>query len=104
MPSEIYLSSLVASVAVGFVKTVIHYLLLIHYLLPGRVAQSVACLATDAYLTADPGVMSSIPARSHTFMEIDHEIISTVILLPSPDSFKKGCCQLQAKVCARSTD
>ena len=32
-----------------------------------------------------------------------HEIISTAILLPSPDSFKKGCCQLQAKVFARST-
>ena len=31
--------------------------------------------------TADPGVMSSIPARSHTFMEIDHEIISMGILL-----------------------
>ena len=41
--------------------------------------------------------------RSHTFVEIDHEIISTVILLPSAESFKKGCCQLQAKVCARST-
>ena len=27
---------------------------------PGRVAQSVMCLATDAYLTADPGVASSI--------------------------------------------
>ena len=26
-------------------------------------------------------------------MEIDHEMISTVILLPSADSFKKGCCQ-----------
>ena len=48
---------------------------------PGRVAQSVTCLATDASLTADPGVASSIPARSHTFVEIDHEIISTVILL-----------------------
>ena len=71
--------------------------------LPGRVAQSVTCLATDASLTADPGVASSIPARSHTFVEIDHEIISTVILLPSAESFKKGCCQLQAKVCARST-
>ena len=63
-------------------------------------AQSVTCLATDASLTAIPGVASSIPARSHTFVEIDHEIISTVILLPSADSFKKGCCQLQAKVCA----
>ena len=69
----------------------------------GSVAQSVTCLATDASLTADPGVASSIPARSHTFVEIDHEIISTVILLPSSESFKKGCCQLQAKVCARST-
>ena len=39
----------------------------------GRVAQSVMCLATDACLTADSGVASSIPARSHTFVEIDHE-------------------------------
>ena len=70
---------------------------------PGHVAQSVTCLATDACLTADPGVASLIPARSHTFVEIDHEIISTVILLPSADSFKKGCCQLQAKVCAQIT-
>ena len=70
---------------------------------PGRVAQSVTCLATDACLTADPGVASSIAVRSHTFVEIDHEIISTVILLPSADSFKKGCCQLQAKVCAQIT-
>ena len=50
-------------------------------LLPGRVAQSVTCLATDASLTADPGFASSIPVRSHTFVEIDHEMISTVILL-----------------------
>ena len=70
---------------------------------PGRVAQLVTCLATDACLTADPGVASSIPVRSHTFVEIDHEIISAVILLPSADLFKKGCCQLQAKVCARIT-
>ena len=48
-------------------------------------------------------VASSIPVRSHTFVEIDHEMISTVILLPSADLFKKGCCQLQAKVCARIT-
>ena len=64
-----------------------------------RVAQSVACLSTDASLTADPGVASSIRARSHTFVEIDHEIICTVILHPSAESFKKGCCQLQGKVC-----
>ena len=53
--------------------------------------QLVTCLTTDACLTADPGVASSIPARSHTFVKIDHEIISMVILLPSIDSFKKGC-------------
>ena len=72
----------------------VHYVKQVLRFQPGRVAQSVSCLATDAYLTADPGVVSSIPARSHTFVEIDHEIISTVILLPSTDPFKKGCCQL----------
>ena len=54
-------------------------------------------------LTAYPGVASSIPAQPRTFVEIDHEIISTAILFPSVDAFKKGCCQLQAKVCARIT-
>ena len=72
-------------------------------LAPGHVVQSVTCLATDVCLTADPGVASSILARSHTFVEIDHEIVSTVILLPSTESFKKGCCQLQGKVFAQST-
>ena len=70
---------------------------------PGRVAQLVMCLVTDACLTADPGISSSIPARFHTFVEIDHVIFFPVIFLPSTDSFKKGCCQLQAKVCARIT-
>ena len=65
------------------------------FIMSGRVAQLVTCLATDACLTADPGVASSIPVRPHTFVEIGHEMISTVILLPSADSFKKGCCQLQ---------
>ena len=69
----------------------------------GRVGQSVTCLPTDVCLTADPGVASLIQALSHSFMEIDHEIISTVILLPSAESFKKGCCQLQAQVFARIT-
>ena len=64
----------------------------------GCVVQSVMCLATDVSLIADTGVASSIPARSHTFVEIDHEIIYMVIILPSAESFKKGCCQLQAKV------
>ena len=41
----------------------------------GRIAQSVTYLATDGSLTADPEVASSIPAWSHTFVEIDREII-----------------------------
>ena len=65
--------------------------------------QWVPCLATDASLTAESGVASSIPARSHSFGEIDREIISTVIFLPSAESFKKGFCQLQAIVYAPST-
>ena len=48
--------------------------------------QSVTCLTADMSLTADPGVASWIPARYHTFPEIDHEIIATGILLPSADS------------------
>ena len=53
----------------------------------------------------DRGVACSILARSHTrtFVETDYEIIYAVIFLPSADLFKKECCQLQAKVCARST-
>ena len=35
--------------------------------------------------------------------KIDHEFISKVSLLPSADLLKKGCCQLQAKVCALIT-
>ena len=57
-------------------------------------SQSVTCLATDACLTSDPGVPSLIAVPSNTFMEIDHEIISTVIFLPSAESFKKSSCQL----------
>ena len=37
-------------------------------------------------LTADPGVVSLILAWSHTSLEIDHEILSTDILLASTDS------------------
>ena len=61
----------------------------------GRIVQSVTCLATETSLTADPGVLSLIPAQSsNTFLEIDREIVSTVILLPFSESFKKGCCQV----------
>ena len=45
--------------------------------------QSVTCLATDVSLTADPRMASSISAWPHTFMDIDHEIISEAILLTS---------------------
>ena len=36
---------------------------------------------SEARPTADLGVTSSIPTRYHTFVEIYHEIISTVILV-----------------------
>ena len=52
----------------------------------GHIAQSVSCLTADMCLTADPGVVSLILASSHTFLEIDHEIISAAIPLPSADS------------------
>ena len=48
--------------------------------------QSVTRLAADICLTADQGVTSSILVLSHTFVEIDHEIISLTIFLPSADS------------------
>ena len=47
--------------------------------------------------------LKKVLAQFHNFVEIDHEIIYTVIPLPFAESFKKGCCQLQANVCARST-
>ena len=50
---------------------------------PGPVAQS------GASLIADPGAVSLTQARPHTFLEIDREIFSTVILL-FPLT-KKGC-------------
>ena len=60
-------------------------------------------MAPEIEENVDPEVASSILVRFYTFVEIDHKIISKVILLPSADSFKKCCCQLQAKVCARIT-
>ena len=40
-----------------------------------RCSKFLTCLATDACLTADPGVASSIPVRSHTFVKIDLHLI-----------------------------
>ena len=51
-----------------------------NFVAPDRIGQSITCQ------TADPGVGSLIPSWSHTFVEIDYEIISTTILLPSADS------------------
>ena len=36
---------------------------------------------------------------NHTFVEIDYEIVSTVIRIPSADTFKKGWRQLPAEEC-----
>ena len=44
-------------------------------------SQALVVAQLVASLTADPGVVSLIPAQYHTFVEIDHEIISMVILL-----------------------
>ena len=48
--------------------------LLVNFL-PGPVAQSVASQ------TSHPGVASSIPAQSHSFLEIDHEIFYHGVLV-----------------------
>ena len=69
----------------------------------GHLAQSVTCLTTNACLTADSGITSLIPSPFPYFRGIDHEMLFMDIFLPSDDSFKKGCCQLHAKVCAQST-
>ena len=66
----------------------------------GCVAQSITYLTADTCLTADSGGRELIQARSHTFVEINHEIISTAIILPFR-GFKKSCSQLHAKVCAK---
>ena len=56
----------------------------INIYLPGRVAQSVG------HLTRKSGVLGSIPGRA-TYFRFSFRF------------FKKGSCQLLAKVCARST-
>ena len=86
----------------------------LNYFFPEKILKKTICLPTLPKIfrpvTQNTFFMSDcrsrgreFDARSHTFVKIDHEIISTVILLPSADSFKKGCCQLQAKVCAQIT-
>ena len=53
--------------------------------------------------------VSECRSRGHEFepglvVEIYHEIISAVTLVPSAKSSKRGCCQLHAKICAQSTE
>ena len=63
------------------------------------VAQSVTCLTTDARLTVDPGVVSYIQAWSHTFVVIDHEVISTFILFLLADSFRRVVVSYKQSMC-----
>ena len=67
-----------------------------------QIALSVTYLTADASLTADPAVSCSIPALYHTFVEIDHEIISTVILLPFSDS-RRVVLSKRKPICTPST-
>ena len=57
-----------------------------NYRVPCHIAQSITCLTADTWLIADPGVFGLILAWPHTFAEIDHEIISTAVLLHMADS------------------
>ena len=57
--------------------------------------------ANTDHRTADPEVESLIPAWSHTFVEIDHEIISTVILLLP--LIQEGLLSVTREHCAQST-
>ena len=68
----------------NFYKTLNIYGISILRQLPGRVAQSVG------HLTRKSGVLSSIPGLA-TYFRFSFRF------------FKKGSCQLLAKVCARST-
>ena len=73
-------------------------------LIPGRIAQSITCLATDACLTADPG--SRVRSRAGPILSwrlIMKSFLQSFSSLPLNESFKKGCCQLRAKVYAQST-
>ena len=66
---------------------ILYIIIYLFSILPYSVTgQSLTCLTADTCLTANPGVASSYPAWFHTFVKIDHEIISTAILLPSADS------------------
>ena len=55
----------------------------------------------DVRLTGDQEIADSTPpGRQHSFVEIDREIFSTVILSLPDSRFKKGSCQFLVKDCA----
>ena len=59
------------------------------------------CISQPVTTAADPGVVRLIPARSHTFVEIDQEItILVILLLPL---IQEGLLRLQEKACTQST-
>ena len=64
--------------------TLLYFFFFFFFFLPGRVAQSVG------HLTHKSGVLGSIPGLA-TYLRFSFRF------------FKKGSCQLLAKVCARST-
>ena len=49
------------------------------------------CLTADTRLIADPGVANSMPTRTHTYGEIDHEIISSADSRRGFVSHKRKC-------------
>ena len=69
------------------------------YSVRGRVVQLVTCLTTDKCLAADQGVASLILAWSHTFLEIDHDIIS-MVFLPLP-LIREGLSVTSESMCSK---
>ena len=70
----------------GLVDTLMVKLFNPLYYQPGRVAQSVICLATDASLTANPRVASLIPVRSLSWRLIMKLFIRSSSSLPLNNS------------------
>ena len=61
----------------------------------GRLAQGYRCMSAcrSRGREFDPSLVLY-------FHGVDDEIFSMAILLPSAESLRKGCCQLQPKICA----
>ena len=74
--------------------------------MPGIARESWLKAAQPSSITKGFGVSGVFPFIYEIFTDVQYpgpvpyfrnEIISTVILLPSAESLKKGCCQLQVK-------